>query len=255
MPDEPMIPADETGDPRGEAVPLEPDLDEDEVTVDDVEVEELDSPLEAALPPLPPSRSIANSRRYLTCPSGQCLAMVSRWLGGPFGAPHMGYAREAWDHSRLKHPGDDRPPAGVPVYWDHGTANKWGHVALSLGGGRIRTTGWGAATDVGETSIDALSRAWRRQYLGWAGDFAQKTIPGVAQRKPGARAFPGAVRQGSRGAVVVTVQQRLRQLGYTIAADGVFGPKTEAAVRDYQRKCQLARDGICGPRTWAALWR
>jgi hypothetical protein len=182
--------------------------------------------------------------------------MVSRWLGGPFGAPHMSYAREAWDHSRLKHPRDNHPPAGVPVYWDHGTANKWGHVALSLGGGRIRSTGWGAATDVGETSIDTLSLVWRRQYLGWAADFAQQTVPFVAQHKPRSHTFPGhAVRRGSSGPVVLTIQQRLRRLGYSIAADGIFGPRTEAAVREFQRKRRLTRDGICGANTWAALWR
>jgi len=38
-----------------------------------------------------------------------------------------------------------------------------------------------------------------------------------------------------------------------VAADGVFGPKTEAAVRDFQRAQGLAPDGIVGPKTWAAL--
>jgi hypothetical protein len=43
MPDQPMIPGDETGDPRGEDVPVEPDLDANQVTVDDiVEAEEIE---------------------------------------------------------------------------------------------------------------------------------------------------------------------------------------------------------------------
>jgi hypothetical protein len=34
-------------------------------------------------------------------------------------------------------------------------------------------------------------------------------------------------------------------------ADGVFGPKTEAAVKAFQKKHGLATDGIVGPKTWS----
>jgi peptidoglycan hydrolase-like protein with peptidoglycan-binding domain len=34
---------------------------------------------------------------------------------------------------------------------------------------------------------------------------------------------------------------------------GNFGPKTEAAVRAFQRSKGLVPDGIVGPKTWAAL--
>jgi peptidoglycan hydrolase-like protein with peptidoglycan-binding domain len=35
--------------------------------------------------------------------------------------------------------------------------------------------------------------------------------------------------------------------------DGVFGPKTEAAVKDIQQSAGLTVDGVVGPQTWAAL--
>ncbi len=37
--------------------------------------------------------------------------------------------------------------------------------------------------------------------------------------------------------------------------DGIFGPKTEAAVRDFQQNENLSTDGIVGKQTWTALLR
>ena len=62
------------------------------------------------------------------------------------------------------------------------------------------------------------------------------------------------VKNGSRGSDVTTLQNALNKAGgYGLTADGIFGPKTEAAVKDFQKKKGLSVDGICGPKTWAAL--
>jgi peptidoglycan hydrolase-like protein with peptidoglycan-binding domain len=37
--------------------------------------------------------------------------------------------------------------------------------------------------------------------------------------------------------------------------DGIFGPKTEAAVRNFQQNENLSVDGIVGRQTWTALLR
>lgn len=64
----------------------------------------------------------------------------------------------------------------------------------------------------------------------------------------------GILKQGSRGAAVVQLQNLLNQKGYYCgSADGILGVNTYNAVVKFQQSCGLATDGIVGPRTGAAL--
>lgn len=58
---------------------------------------------------------------------------------------------------------------------------------------------------------------------------------------------------GSTGADVRALQEQLRAAGYNIAADGIFGPATQSAVRAYQQANGLQVDGIAGNQTRSAL--
>ncbi len=69
---------------------------------------------------------------------------------------------------------------------------------------------------------------------------------------------------GSTGDDVKRVQRSIVRDGYRSAAndlglsgaedvDGVFGPRTDTAVRRFQLTRGLTVDGIVGPLTWAAL--
>lgn len=59
-----------------------------------------------------------------------------------------------------------------------------------------------------------------------------------------------------RGDDVATLQARLTEMGFDCGrVDGVFGPKTEGAVRDFQKSVGVKVDGKCGPATITALIR
>ena len=58
----------------------------------------------------------------------------------------------------------------------------------------------------------------------------------------------GLMRRGSRGPAVRALQQRLG-----VAADGIFGEQTRAAVQRVQQGAGISADGIVGPATRAAL--
>src|SRR4051812_27173588 len=77
---------------------------------------------------------------------------------------------------------------------------------------------------------------------------------GVAGASAANRAIaPGSpsslLRVGSQGPDVVRIQSALGQ-----APDGVFGSRTEAAVRVFQSRNGLLVDGIVGPQTWRVLF-
>lgn len=61
------------------------------------------------------------------------------------------------------------------------------------------------------------------------------------------------LKQGSKGASVRWLQYELRVNDYDVAVDGVFGPKTDAAVRHFQFHAGLITDGIVGPKTRSKL--
>jgi peptidoglycan hydrolase-like protein with peptidoglycan-binding domain len=69
-------------------------------------------------------------------------------------------------------------------------------------------------------------------------------------------ANPGqpTIRPGATGDVVRRLQRALRRTpNLGIAVDGIFGPPTETAVKEFQQGAGLVVDGIVGPLTWNAL--
>ena len=75
--------------------------------------------------------------------------------------------------------------------------------------------------------------------------------------------YPGTpLRRGTTGPSVVTVQASLNRISQSYPAipkipvvDGIFGVRTENAVRKFQEVFNLTPDGVVGPATWYALVR
>ena len=119
---------------------------------------------------------------------------------------------------------------------------KMSHTGLHIGDGKIIH----CSTTVKEGSTSDAS--WTH-YGVPAGLYTNQEI-----KSKGVVALKVTLRRGSKGDAVRELQLALYHLDHeNLMVDGIFGGKTEAAVRDFQEKCGLTADGIVGPKTWAAI--
>ena len=80
--------------------------------------------------------------------------------------------------------------------------------------------------------------------------------PQTTQPEPTPK-YPGqTTRRGSKAKErVKLIQRELKMLKYDVGpVDGIFGAKTEAAVKAFQTDQALEVDGLVGPNTWKALF-
>ncbi|MFA5041445.1 MAG: peptidoglycan-binding domain-containing protein [Bdellovibrionales bacterium] len=79
----------------------------------------------------------------------------------------------------------------------------------------------------------------------------KKKATHVKKTKKSKRAYSKA---GKTSDVIRSAQEHLKHLGYyTGKIDGVMGPATKSAIRNFQREHGLKADGILGPKTIRAL--
>lgn len=114
--------------------------------------------------------------------------------------------------------------------------------------------------EVEPTLSVAQNGKWDFDYDPWGEDLSRDPIfigdkiraeVTMAMRADGVPIEPKSnptIRQGDTGELVYLVQRALN-----VSADGIFGPKTRAAVIKFQRSKQLLPDGIVGPATWAHI--
>lgn len=82
-------------------------------------------------------------------------------------------------------------------------------------------------------------------------------IPGQTKKvKADLEELERTINRGMRGDDVKKLQERLKQLGYDIGetgVDGIYGPKTQAALKKFQEDYGLAIDGIYGKLSHAKM--
>lgn len=77
-----------------------------------------------------------------------------------------------------------------------------------------------------------------------------------ARWRLGDRLLSYVVANPQSGDDVLELQRRLTELGFDVGrVDGIFGPRTGEALREFQRNTGLPSDGTCGPSTFKALGR
>lgn len=96
-----------------------------------------------------------------------------------------------------------------------------------------------------------------RSYYGNVETVLNAPIRGITSSYPGT-----PLRVGSTGPYVVVIQTSLNRISQNYpaipkipAVDGIYGSRTEAAVRAFQQIFNLNPDGIVGPATWYAIVR
>ena len=125
-------------------------------------------------------------------------------------------AVDGWqsEPAAARHPGDRNPPRGVPVAFSGGSRG-YGHRAISLGDGKIRSTdmtaiGYKAGT-VGTTTIAQIERSMGVTYLGWSETITGLPIVDDLTPKPNPRPKPIPVSR--RAKAIRRLARRARKNG------------------------------------------
>ena len=140
-------------------------------------------------------------------------------------------AMEAWNLTRRKY------GRGIPVgyafrrIWEGGHGTRSQHYARSTGA-------WGYVEPLSQTPT-------------WVHFDRRYGTPACSGTTAG---YP-TLRRGSRGCYVMILQDALSTLGYQTGSriDGIFGARTEQALRGYQKRTSLRVDGVCGCDSWKKI--
>lgn len=195
--------------------------------------------------------AVAWCREHRTWPAGYCLKYVRSAHGIGSRYPT---AISAWYNAAHRHSGDHRPPPGVPVFLAGG---RYGHVAVSAGGGLCWSTDAVAYGRVDLVGIDALAAKWGYQVLGWTEDLNGVRVyyPPVidASRAAAATRARGTVAHGRllKRALAAEVGRGLMRLS-THRLGGAFRRR----YRRWQTRLGYtgdAADGIPGIKSLRAL--
>lgn len=184
------------------------------------------------------------------------------YYGGQ-GAKTLSSLRDVYGTALRRFQGDNPPPVNQPAPTNPTT------------GGNLRRGQTGRAVEALQDKLIRLGLMTENQKRTGPGIFGPRTetavkdfqkMLGIAQngrfdsatRGAMDKIFAGDIKKGATGAEVRALQNNLVRLGYMTEAQvrtgpGIFGPRTDAALRRFQADHDLGRDGVFGPRTFRAM--
>ncbi len=118
-------------------------------------------------------------------------------------------------------------------------ANPYYHVGIYIGNNSV-IEAQGTYKGVVKSSLFGWTHYGYWKFVDWENAGGDKIVE--------------TLRKGSKGSAVVALQEMLNKLGYNAGnVDGIFGAKTEAAVKAFQKDRGLTVDGIAGEQTLVVL--
>lgn len=110
-----------------------------------------------------------------------------------------------------------------------------------------------------KTTVSALAKANNIRNVNVISVGQQLKVPDTYTPAPATASVPSQdLKRGAKGSAVQKLQLALVKLGYMKSSEyhtgpGIFGPKTEASVKKFQKAYGVEAIGVYGPKTRAAL--
>lgn len=201
------------------------------------------------------ARETASLNRYWR--PGLCLKFVRTCFNVASRYPSAERAYYATQHRHTSWP----PPAGVPVWWTNG---RYGHVAVSAGGGYCYSTDFIITGRVRRTRITSITNGWGQRYRGWTEDVngvrvyqPPKAVDALSLKavQHAARSAPRSAPHGTRLIQRALVTEGLLRRPYI---PGRFGKRTRNSYGKWQARLGFkgaAANGIPGRYSLVRLGR
>lgn len=198
-----------------------------------------------------PAAAIKWANAQKTGYSGLCLGFAHDAYDIP---AKYGDAITAWTNAEHKHVTTDLASATTGAFLFMQGKDPHGHVCIYLGGGKVRTTDSSAGHPMTYT-LDQM-KSFGYKFLGWSEDVNGVRVAGLAP-KVVTKPAPKPTNTSASGDVDVRDLQRRLNLIFPaysrLAVDGLYGPKTEAVVKEFQKRSGLTATGKIDAATKAAL--
>ena len=132
---------------------------------------------------------------------------------------------------------------GVKGYYDFISTKRYANLKLAKNyyeyANMLKQDGYATSSTYVKTLVDTVNKFNLFKY----------------DREPDVIVYPGLMKRSTKSTVGVVVLQGLLNniIKAGLAMDGIYGLKTENAVRLFQETRNLKVDGIVGPITWSAI--